>query len=479
VKLADGKMKFGPWIPDLPDLDNPGITEAKNVLPVDGVYKPFRPLISDGSDALAARPYGAIEVFGSSANKYLYAGTQTKLYRQDLVLGTYTDVSNGGGSYSASTEAWEFAVYDTLIIATNYYNTPEKATIGSGSFGTLASTGTPPKARRIGKVGQFIILGDLNDGTVIPHRIQWCGIDDPTNWSTPGTSAAVTVQAGEQYLDSEWGNVNAIRGGDQFGIVLQTGGLTRMTYVGGQTVWQFDKVAGAQGTQLPHSVVGQNGLWYYISQSGVSVTDGTRAELIGVNQVDQYFNVAYSDVDRERVHAALYPSKKLIFFSYSTVLGARPSSLLIYNTEEKRYTHADQDCELLISPAAGELTPGVSDSPRAFDSSNVYGTFAGTIGTATLTSPEVEFSPGGRTLVQGIKPLIQRAGGSVNATVAIGTRDKQDAAVSYTSEATPSTRHGFAEFRSDARYHRARTTITGNFDSITGLEFQQVPSGAV
>ena len=478
MKLADGKIQFGPWLPDLPDLDNKGVTEAKNVLPVEGTYKPFLPLSTSG-DALAARPRGALEVYASdgSNSKYLYAGTQTKLYRQSVSLGIWTDVSSG--AYSASTEAWEFVVYNTLVIATNYYNMPEKATIGTGNFGTLASTGTPPKARRIGKIGQFVILGDTNTGATVPHRIQWCGIDDPTDWSTPGTAAAITVQAGEQFLDSEWANVNGIVGGDQFGIIFQTGGLTRVTYIGGQAVFQFDKIANAQGTRFPHSIVERNGEWYYIGNAGICVTDGTRADLIGLDQVDRYFNLAYQDVDRERVHSALYPSRKLIFFSYSTALSAAPSSLLIYNPEEKRFTHADQTCEVLISAAKGDVTPGLSDTPRAFDSSNVYGDFSGFAGTAVITSPEVEFSPGGRTFVQGVKPLIARASGSVSATVALGTRDKQDAAVTYTAESTPNTRHGFADFRSDARYHRARTTITGNFDSANGLEFQQVPSSPV
>jgi hypothetical protein len=102
----------------------------------------------------------------------------------------------------------------------------------------------------------------------------------------------------------------------------------------------------------------------------------------------------------------------------------------------------------------------------------------GTPGTAILTSAETEFIPGGRTTVQGVKPLIQHTS-TVTATVAVGARDRLDAAVTYTSESTPDTRTGFAPFRSDAYFHRARTTITGDFEKAIGIEFQDDDSGAV
>jgi hypothetical protein len=48
---------------------------------------------------------------------------------------------------------------------------------------------------------------------------------------------------------------------------------------------------------------------------------------------------------------------------------------------------------------------------------------------------------------------------------------------SYSTEATANSRTGFANMRSDAKYHRIRETITGNFKKATGLEFNANPSG--
>ena len=60
------KALFGEWLPDLPDLDNPGLTEANNVIPSDGGYKPFRPLTSL-SDPVPATSSGEPQTFPGSA----------------------------------------------------------------------------------------------------------------------------------------------------------------------------------------------------------------------------------------------------------------------------------------------------------------------------------------------------------------------------------------------------------------------------
>ena len=47
------KLPFAPWLPDLPALGNPGMTDAKNVIPAARGYQPFR-AINPFTDALTA-----------------------------------------------------------------------------------------------------------------------------------------------------------------------------------------------------------------------------------------------------------------------------------------------------------------------------------------------------------------------------------------------------------------------------------------
>ena len=63
-------------------------------------------------------------------------------------------------------------------------------------------------------------------------------------------------------------------------------------------------------------------------------------------------------------------------------------------------------------------------------------------------------------------------------TVEVGSRNSLGSAVTYSAARSPNARTGFVDLRSEARYHRARVTIAGAFDSALGIEYQAVSSGA-
>lgn len=465
----DGTIYFKEWMPDQPDLNNPGLTDAHNVLPVDDTYRSFMPLVASGN-TLSSRPLGAIETYQPASNiRYIYAGQTQTIMRQLVGLGTWSTVGSG---FTTGAEAWEFAVYDNLIFATNFVDTLQHQTLGAAAFSAPSGA---PRARRVGKVGQFIVVGDTGEATngEVPHRVQWPVIDDPTSWPLPGSATAIAGQAGEQFLDSTWGRVHAIVGGDQFGIVMQRGGLNRMTYVGGNTAFQFDKIAGALGLYLPHSVVEVNGLWYYISEAGIYVTDGVSAQAVGLGKVDRYFaeNAILGSFE-ERVYGAVDPRNKLIKWCYPSTGSGTPDRLLVLNYERKRFSYCTQTCNALVS------APGDSSQPRyirAFSDTHRAARFTGTPGTARLITAEMEPNPAGYAAFQGVKPLVDV---TVNAvTVAMGTRNNRTDAVSFTSETTANSRSGFANFRNEARYHRARLTIAGTFNAAQGIEYQAEATG--
>lgn len=469
-----GPIYFKDWLPDQPDLGNPGLTDAHNVVSIDGVYKSFRQLTASGN-SLAGRPVGAIQVSPpASSSVYVYAGTQTRLYRQLTALGSWTDLS--ASTFNASTDNWEWAQFDDQIIATNYLDGPQRQTIGSGSnFTALSTTDTAPKAKRIGKIGRFVILGDTNDTVngAIDYRIQWPVIDQPTNWATPNSATAIAGQAGEQFFDPIFGPVQAIVGGDQFGVIFQARGLTRATYAGGDTVFQFDKISSGFGLLYPKSVVQWGGKWLYIGDAGVLATDGVGIERIGLGKVDRYIENHFLG-NPNRVYSSYDQERNLIYWCARANASAgtgEPDFVLIYNPADQRFTYGDQACECLFQGNEPQLS-----NAMGFNASYAVARFAGiagSLGSAVFTSGEMELVPGKYARVKSVKPLIDATG----ITVALGTRNDRTSAVSYTSEITPTTRTGLADFRSEARYHRARMTISGTVNSAQGLEFDAALSG--
>lgn len=115
---------------------------------------------------------------------------------------------------------------------------------------------------------------------------------------------------------------------------------------------------------------------------------------------------------------------------------------------------------------------------RAFTTSGVMSTFTGTPGSAVIETSESELFEGMRAYVDAVKPHVESSGTAPAIGVRIGTRDDLGTTPSYTSTTGPTTRTGFCDFRSDAKYHRFELNITGNFEKVTGLEFNAQPSGS-
>lgn len=84
-------LDFGPWRPDLPDLDT-GCVEATNVVPGFGLYAPQSSLIAF-SGALEERCQGAISVIDISAGTYWFAGDRNRLYIINTTTTSWSNIS--------------------------------------------------------------------------------------------------------------------------------------------------------------------------------------------------------------------------------------------------------------------------------------------------------------------------------------------------------------------------------------------------
>lgn len=497
--MIDGAVEFGEWLPDRSALGNPGLLEARNVIPVDGDYKPYRPL-SAFTNALGLRPRGAIATLDASGNTFAYVGTATKLYAQD---GVTWDDHSGAVTFTTSSEGyWRFTQFEDLVIATNYTDVPQCLPAGdAGDFEDLATSGDAPNARQIGVIGRFLFLGDTEDGVngIVPHRVAWSAIDDVRTWEIPNTAAAQTVQSGEQFMNAAYGAVTGIFGGDQRGIVFQRGAITRLTYVGGNVVFQFDTIDATRGARYPNACVQDGDLVYFIGADGFYVTDGVSVQAIGDGKFDKHFADTVDTTAPHRVYGALDKVRGLIYWIYPGPANnaGRPNRVLVYNVSEKRAARALDDIEMVFSG----LTSGISlenldaysgsidalqpslDSPfwqggndaiLGFDATFRMGSFAGDPGVAIIESAEQELNPGGFAFVSGVKPMVA----SDTVTVALGTRNNLKNDVVYTAEKGFNPRTTFHDFRKEARYIRARISITGDFPFAQALEYLAIEAGS-
>src|ERR1700676_1355995 len=159
--------------PDVSDYEGHATRNILNAIPRGDGYGPFSSF-SAYTSALPSACRGAFYALKSDGTVITFAGTSTKLYKLNNTDFTWTDVSLGGGSYSAvtSTAQWQFAQTGNLVFATQANAVLQVFTVGTSSSFSNA-LGSPPQAAYISVVGQFLILSGLLSQ---PFRIQWSGL---------------------------------------------------------------------------------------------------------------------------------------------------------------------------------------------------------------------------------------------------------------------------------------------------------------
>lgn len=482
----DTKFKFGQWLPDQPDLDNPGVIEANNVVFTQNSYAPYMPLNPTGSVLSGTHALAAYRGFASSPTTpgYLFAGSTDGSAHGYLSYSptglTFSDCTPTGG-ISMAPDRFCFTQYGGNVIAT-YGNQSGGAqapltSIANSSSPFVALTGPygpAPSAFYCGVVGQFVVLANLNSTLGLgSSAIQWSGINAPFDWPTPNSSQAIAEQSSAQLLDYRLGQIHGVSEGDQWAIIMCDGGIVRMTYIGGQVVFQFDNINRGPSLIGPNAWIKVGGLVYMLSPVGPFVTDGTNVKPIGEGRINRWFS---SNMDMNyplACTAGIDFFQKIIYWSFPKVgNGGIQNSFLAYNYYEDRWTHGT---DAIACYVRGQESSSGMTSILGFNTSGRAGAFTGNPGVATIVTPEAEFNPGKRSIVTAVTPQVT---GTTSVTVKIGHRAKQSDSVSYTSAVAPDAFTGDSNFFVDDRYHRAEIDITGSFTQATGGTFDAQPSSA-
>jgi hypothetical protein len=510
MMAPNGKVVFGAWRPDITNLENGGLVEALNVLPLDGHYAPFLPMLDTGAAMSANRVLGGVTCQEGTNTIYVYAGDATDLYVREVTGSAIDWVKKTRQTASVDVpytidqaeQYWSFAQYDDLVIATNYVDDPQAMTVADGGkFTALATDGTAPQAKCVGIIGQFVMLGDTIDGVngVCPYRVQWCSIAAARTWPTPGSIQAGNEQAGEEFLNPTYGKVQSIANGEAFGLVFQQRGITRFTYVGGQAVWQVQTYERTRGAWAPRATVQVGPNTYFLSSDGFYVTDGQNVKPIGDEVVTRWFMDDFDSTYLHMVTPTIDHRNRCIYWSYpSRGASGEQDSVIIYSWANDRWSHADQlsdvtfpgvywgysldeldevslDLDILPASLDSERWKGGRPGPIGFTQAAMLAKFIGTAGTATLETAEVELNSNQKSTVLGIKPLV--TGGFTSVTCTVGYRDHQEDDITWDTARTPNTRTKVCDVRRTAVYHSVRTTIVGEFDKAIGVQFDAEAAG--
>lgn len=498
-------IPLGEWLPDLPDLNNPGLVKCINVFPGAGAYTPVPGPALAASAAAIGTVLGAAYARDAANNTYTYAGDASALYvqaAQTFNVATRLSVSNSAVvAYNvASGDVWEFASWGQTVLATNGTDNLQQISLGAAHFVNITAA---PKARHIAVIKDFVVLGNVSDSAAGVQRVRWSAINNSGAWSVDATTLADF-----QDLPGEGGWVQKLVSGEQ-GYVFQERAIWRMTFVGSPAIFQFEKIHDAIGAYAAQSVVNYENLIYFLAPDGFKVFDGSNITPIGEGKVDKTF---LDDLDGSylyNVRGCIYPQLKCVFWQYPGAgnTGGKANHIILYSWAYNRwalitlpapYTNIDL---IAVSSAIGYTLDGLDSVSSSIDAL-VYSldslqwtggalSFSAYIGKAlyylTATPLNAEVETGDICLMQiSTATLMNKAqtnevwpvtqGASASVTVAVGVRNNVKEMTAMGTDLSPDSA-GFVPSHATARYHRFNMKMTGDWEKMQGLDVIFVDAG--
>ncbi len=489
-------IPFGEFSPDLPDFNNPGAMVATNVRPFFTGYRPFPDMGSAVSDALTTRARGAVSVVGDDSTVYTFAADTTTLnLLQDQV---WVDASISGGYTIAAEEQIEFEFFNNKVIAASISNQLQGLNVGvDTTFSNLVDGTLRPSARHVAVIGQFVVIGNLEENSVrYPNRMRWSGIDDETDFDQ-----SASTLSDFQDIEGSHGWIQGLVGGQRQGIIIFERGIFRMPFVGPPEVFAILSVEKNRGALAANSIVAWGQDVYFLDSDGFYKFNGEVAVPIGHGKVNQYFFDRWDATYKHRMVGTIDPVNSLVLWSYvstsATGTDPDPDNVIAFHWPSGRWSNVELDHEMLFTGLTAPNTLESMDSIAAsienipfsldsivyaggtaqiagFDTSHQMKFFDGSNLAATLETGLISLHAPSRSFVKGFRPHVD--GGTITGAVA-GVERLNDTA-SFGSAVSQQTT-GIIPVKNKARHQKFRVSVAaaGTWSHAQGIEPDSVNAG--
>lgn len=483
-------IAFPPWEPDKGPFSAVSTDTATNVLPTSVGWGPM-PQLSDLSDALGAQCYGGWWYRNTTGSFGFIAATQAAIYRLQSD-GSWSDISKVGGYTGPDAgDLWQAERFGADFYLTNLNDDLQVMDLDTGTI-MADAPGSPPRAKFIETVGDFLFLAYLKVGAdVFPQDWQHSKINDPTNWTVTGNagdSDRQQIPDGDEIV-SIMSNTGGAR-------IIQRRCKRRLIFTpGNQYSFQMQDIDSSRGAVAPLAVIPFGGeAYFYLNETGFYVGDAH--EPIGAERIDDYFFKTVNLDKLGEVQGIADPSQKIVWIRFQDQNDAY--KMLGWHWQLNRWCMADAAPVLLVSavsigavlddldsygtlddidiPLDSRLFKGGRITFGAFTSSNKLALFAGAPAAATVETASTELTPDTGSFVSGAKLKSDAS----DYTLQVGGAQVSDDALSWSSANTRNSRTGLVPFRSDAKLHRFRVNITAGseWNHLHGVSPEFQPSGA-
>lgn len=364
------QAQFG-IVKDIKGLDLPpdALTDGNNIVLRDGVVQKI-----SGHQAafgsLGCRPRWALPYIDPATNTYywIYAGeTDTGdgvIYTFDGT--SHTDRTRSTGYYtSAITTPWTGGVLNGVPVVNTGHDVPQVWLHSSGildaTFTDMATWPSGYTAAVIRPFREFLVALDVTDSsnTRDPNYVMWS--DASTPYGVPSWTPTVSNQAGDTDLaEGGEGLVDALPLRGAF-YIYKDRSTWVMRYVGGASVFAFDRVFSEHGLLAPRCVKAyKDGRHVMATLGDIIIHDGTTAVSIAASRVRrEIFDNIDPDYFSTSFMAVNYRESEF-WFCYPTRGQSVPDRAAIWNANSNAWTFRDLQ-------SFGHISYGVNDLAAAQD----------------------------------------------------------------------------------------------------------------
>jgi hypothetical protein len=471
-------IPFGAWLPDMPPSMQGAATIANNVIPSEAGYRPL-PSWVVSSHVLPGTCLGAASFISQAGAIYNFAGTTTKLYRLNPSDGLgWTDVSRAAVYAVPALGFWTFSQFGDVITAQNGIDTAQTMVLDQDS-----AFKDEPKI----PIAQFAFTVRGFSGaakyTLSNSTVGWSGIYAPTDFTVnPATLS-------DNQFMPDGGSITGAVGGE-VGIIFQQRAISRMSFEGPPLAFRFDKISTTLGCRAPRSIAQYGDLTFFMAPNGMyMVSGGTQVVPIGDGKIDIWLQTNLDSSSMSKISAAISPRYKIYVMGFVSTKSEDgvPDTLLIYHWPTGKWATANFRHQFIYQGAVQigynldtidvlsttGFPPGNIDSMdfsfdsdvfspipdyalAAFRNNNFLGYFNGSPSPATMETGDINFVPGRKAILMGVRPLIE----AVNAPIKMSTlvRDRlQD--IPSQGPNVPINVNGIVPQRINGRYHRMKVVI--------------------
>ncbi len=339
-------IPFGDFLPSQPDFNNPGCIVANNCRPhAGGSYGP-----SASATSTDIRVEGRVlssQQFFNAEGVSVTAGGGTNFLFLINDTGQVMQVHPPITEFPSS-ESWQFEQFNNLVIGTASGNSPKYLADINNAMEWLDLPGDPPRMSRIGRVSEFLILGNAANN---PSQIAWSSFNNPTASWTPDRLS----QAGTATLPTQFGRVQAITGG-RYALIFQERAIQRITYIGPPTTWRIDPISEQRGLLAPLAIAEVGYLVYFLAQDGFFVSNGSEFFPIGNERINQWFFDTVDQAELPSTQAIVDFSNRSIIWTFKTQTGPF-NRCLVYSWLYDRWSTLDH---IFLSPVSATIAENAS-----------------------------------------------------------------------------------------------------------------------